>query len=125
MSQSVRRKRVLVVEDDTEVAELLQSVLTNYNYDVEMADDLSILQASREHLPDVILLDIFMPAVSGDEAARFLHSLPETSDIPIVLMSGAKDLEQRAAQLNAAGYLSKPFDLDDLLAVIERVTSGE
>ncbi len=121
MSPTSRRKRILVVEDDTEVATLLPNVLANYQYDVEMADDLSVLQASREHLPDLILLDLFMPSVSGDEAAQRLQALPETADIPIVLMSGARDVAQRAAQLGAAGYLRKPFDLDDLLAIVERV----
>ena len=120
MSPTSRRKRILVVEDDTEVATLLQNVLANYQYDVEMADDLSVLQASREHLPDLILLDLFMPSVSGDEAAQRLQALPETADIPIVLMSGAPDVEQRAAELGVAGFLRKPFDLDDLLDVVRR-----
>lgn len=123
MSLTPRPKRILVVEDDTEVAMLLQSVLANYQYDVEMADDLSVLQASREHLPDLILLDLYMPSVSGDEAAQRLQALPETADIPIVLMSGASDIARRAAQLGAAGYLRKPFDLDDLLAIVERVVN--
>jgi CheY-like chemotaxis protein len=121
MHQQSRPQRILVVEDDGEVAALLQGVLSSYGYDVEMADELSAVQASREHLPDLILLDLLMPGVSGMEAARHLHELPETSDIPIVLMSGAPDVAQCAVQLGAAGYLKKPFELDDLLAVVTRV----
>ena len=120
MSAQSPLTRILVVEDDQSVASLLQGVLGSYGYDVELADDLSVLQASREHLPDLILLDLLMPVVSGDEAARELHDLPETSDIPIVLMSGAPDVEQRAAELGVAGFLHKPFDLDDLLDVVKR-----
>jgi two-component system, chemotaxis family, chemotaxis protein CheY len=120
MSAQSPLTRILVVEDDQSVASLLQGVLGSYGYDVELADDLSVLQASREHLPDLILLDLLMPVVSGDEAARELHDLPETSDIPIVLMSGAPDVEQRAAELGVAGVLHKPFDLDDLLDVVKR-----
>ena len=120
MSAQSPLTRILVVEDDQSVASLLQGVLGSYGYDVELADDLSVLQASREHLPDLILLDLLMPVVSGDEAARELHELPETSDIPIVLMSGAPDVEQRAAELGVAGFLHKPFDLDDLLDVVKR-----
>jgi CheY-like chemotaxis protein len=120
MSAQSPLSRILVVEDDQSVASLLQGVLGSYGYDVELADDLSVLQASREHLPDLILLDLLMPVVSGDEAARELHELPETSDIPIVLMSGAPDVEQRAAELGVAGFLHKPFDLDDLLDVVKR-----
>jgi CheY-like chemotaxis protein len=120
MRQQSRPKRILVVENDVEVAALLQGVLTSYGYVVEMADALSVFQASREHLPDLILLDLLVPSVSGVEAVRHLRDLPETSDIPVVLMSSAAEVAQRAAQLGAAGYLKKPFELNDLLAVVTR-----
>jgi CheY-like chemotaxis protein len=120
MRQQSRPKRILVVENDVEVAALLQGVLTSYGYVVEMADALSVFQASREHLPDLILLDLLVPNVSGVEAVRHLRDLPETSDIPIVLMSSAAEVAQRATQLGAAGYLKKPFELNDLLAVVTR-----
>ena len=120
MPQHLRPTRILVVEDDVEVAALLQGVLTSYGYAVEMADELSVVQASREHLPDLILLDVLMPSASGLEAARHLHDLPETSDIPIVLMSGAPNVAELTAQLGAAGYLKKPFELDDLLATVQQ-----
>jgi CheY-like chemotaxis protein len=120
MRQQSRPKHILVVEDDVEVAAVLQGVLTSYGYGVEMADELSVVQASREHLPDLILLDLLMPSVSGVEAARHLRDLPETSDIPIVLMSGTPDVAEHAAQLGAAGYLKKPFELDDLLAAVQQ-----
>jgi CheY-like chemotaxis protein len=120
MRQQSRPKRILVVENDVEVAALLQGVLTSYGYVVEMADALSVFQASREHLPDLILLDLLVPSVSGVEAVRHLRDLPETSDIPIVLMSSAAEVAQRAAQLGTAGYLKKPFELNDLLAVVTR-----
>lgn len=120
MRRHVRPKRILLVEDDVEVAALLQAVLTSYGYVVEMADALSVFQASREHLPDLILLDLLMPSVNGLEAVRHLHDLPETSDIPIVLMSDEGNVAERAAQLGVAGYLTKPFDLEDLLAVVTR-----
>ncbi|HKC73895.1 MAG TPA: response regulator [Chloroflexota bacterium] len=120
MRQQSRPKRILVVENDVEVAALLQGVLTSYGYVVEMADALSVFQASREHLPDLILLDLLVPGVSGVEAVRHLRDLPETSDIPIVLMSSAAEVAQRATQLGAAGYLKKPFELNDLLAVVTR-----
>ena len=120
MRQQSRPKRILVVENDVEVAALLQGVLTSYGYVVEMSDALSVFQASREHLPDLILLDLLVPSVSGVEAVRHLRDLPETSDIPVVLMSSAAEVAQRAAQLGAAGYLKKPFELNDLLAVVTR-----
>ena len=120
MRQQSRPKRILVVENDVEVAALLQGVLTSYGYVVEMADALSVFQASREHLPDLILLDLLVPSVRGVEAVRHLRDLPETSDIPVVLMSSAAEVAQRAAQLGAAGYLKKPFELNDLLAVVTR-----
>ena len=120
MSQPAQPIRILVVDDDEEVATLLQSVLASHDYQVEVANDLLALQASREQLPDLILLDLFMPTMSGDETVRHLHEMPDTWDIPIVLMSAAGDLPRRADELGVAAYLSKPFDLDELLAVVQR-----
>ena len=112
--------RILVIEDNLDIATLLQSVLGSHGYHVDLADDLSALRASREHLPDLILADLLMPRMSGDEAIVHLRESPETRDIPVVLMSAAQDVEQRAAELGIAGYLRKPFDLDDLLTVVRR-----
>ncbi len=112
--------RILVIEDNLDIATLLQSVLASHDYHVDLADDLSALHASREHLPDLILIDLLMPSMGGDEAIRHLRASPETRDIPVVLMSASHELEQRAAELGVVGYLSKPFDLDDLLGVVRR-----
>lgn len=121
MMQHSRRKSILVVDDNPEIAQVVQDVLASYGYHVAAVDDVAALQASREYLPDLILLDLVMPHVSGADAARRLTEQPETTDIPIVLMSGAKDLAQCAAQVGAAAYLSKPFDLDELLHTVETV----
>lgn len=121
MVQYPRRKSILIVDDNPEIAQVVQGVLASYGYQVAAVDDVSALQASREYLPDLILLDLVMPHVSGVDAARRLTELPETADIPIVLMSGVKDLAQCAAQVGAVAYLSKPFDLDDLLNTVESV----
>lgn len=120
MSQLAQPIRILVVDDDEEVAALLQSVLASHDYQVEVANDLLALQASREQLPDLILLDLFMPTMSGDETVRHLHEMPDTWDIPIVLMSAAGDLPRRAVELGVTAYLSKPFDLEELLNVVRR-----
>jgi len=112
--------RILVIEDNMDIATLLQSVLSSHDYHVDLADDLSALIASREHLPDLIVTDLLMPTMGGDEAVRRLRESPETCDIPVVLMSASQDLPRHAAELGVAGYLSKPFDLDDLLAVVRR-----
>ncbi len=120
MNERPPTPRILVIEDNIEIATLLQSVLASHDYHVDLADDLSALHASREHLPDLILIDLLMPSMGGDEAVRRLRASPETRDIPVVLMSASHELAQRAAELGVAGYLSKPFDLDDLLGVVRR-----
>ena len=112
--------RILVIEDNAEIALLLRRVLASHDYIVDVADDLSGLEASREHLPHLIILDLLMPAMSGDEAVQHLRRMPETSDIPVVLMSAADDLPRRAATLKEPHYLSKPFDLDELLRIVRQ-----
>lgn len=123
MDTSARPVHILVIEDDDSVATVLQHVLTSQDYQVDVANDLSALRASREQLPDVILLDLLMPTMSGDETVQHLREMPDTRDIPIVLMSGASDLPRHAAALGVTTYLSKPFDLDDLLSALRQALS--
>ena len=119
-------KRVLVVDDDPDIRELLFTALEDEGFEVVPAGNgqeaLSIIKTFR---PDVIVLDLMMPVMDGWQFANELRARDEgDEEIPIVLLSAARDLKTHAKALAAADIIEKPFDLSELLPKIARVASA-
>jgi CheY-like chemotaxis protein len=115
-----RRPRVLVVDDDPDIRELVLQVLSDEGYEVLAAPNGRVaLIFAAEHPPDLILLDYNMPVCDAPEFAAAYHLGPEPH-APIVLITAATDVARRARELQATGALGKPFDLDALLAAVAR-----
>lgn len=111
---------VLVVDDDESIREFVSVALTDEGYTVLTARDGAVaLQWVSRQRPGVILLDMRMPVMDGWEFSRAYRSTPEPH-APIIVVTAARDAADRAAQIDADGYLAKPFDLLDLLAIVER-----
>jgi CheY-like chemotaxis protein len=111
-------RRLLVVEDDASIREMIELVLDSEGYEVVTATDgaeaLALLGQKR---PDLILLDMKMPGMDGWEFARYYAVLPDPKP-PIVVVTAAPDAARRAAEIGADGHLAKPFGIDDLLQVV-------
>ena len=117
--------RVLVVDDDESIREFVNLALTDEGYEVLTAHDgAAALDVIRRHPPRVILLDMRMPVMDGWEFARRYRE-ESTPRAPIIVMTAARDAATRAAEISAEAYLGKPFDLDDLLAVVRRFSPGD
>ncbi|HTL70820.1 MAG TPA: response regulator [Candidatus Eisenbacteria bacterium] len=115
--------RILIVEDDSELAGFLRDFLQKKNYEVSLAENgLEAIEASHRHHIDLILMDVCMPFFSGLWFCKAFKDKPQTRNIPIVFVSGAagEDSVQKAHELGAADFLKKPFDFAHLLAVIEK-----
>lgn len=115
-------KRVLVVDDDSSIRELLSTALEDDGYEVVPAtngqDALSVVERWR---PDVIVLDLMMPVMDG---WTFAKRLREIAEIPIVVLSAANDLARHAKTVGAAEVVGKPFDLDQLLPKVARAAAA-
>ena len=111
---------ILLVEDDTGTREAMEVLLTTHGCGVVSARSagaaLPLLRSKPR--PCVILLDLMMSDVSGDEFRHAQLADPTARDIPVILISGAHDLASRAEALNAAAYLRKPLDIEALLIAI-------
>jgi two-component system, chemotaxis family, chemotaxis protein CheY len=113
-----RAARVLVVEDDDGIRDLVDLVLSSAGYEVLTASDgAAALQVIGTVHPDLVLLDMRMPVMDGWEFARRYRARPEPH-APIVVLTAARDAAQRAAEIDANGYLGKPFDMTELLAMV-------
>ena len=116
-------KKVLVVDDEPGIRDVLAGLLRDEGYAVitTHAGRLA-LDMLREEKPDLVLLDLMMPVMDGHEVYRRMGEAPDLDAIPVIMMSAA--ISPEAVDARIAGFLRKPFDIDDLLATIERVLSS-
>jgi DNA-binding response OmpR family regulator len=131
-TQKQARKTVLVVDDHRQVRALVRTGLENAGFNVlDAADGDEALAAVRAERPDLILLDIMMPRVSGWEVTAALLAERSTDEIPIVFISARTEIADRlrAFELGAHGYVTKPFDpevlAETVATVLEQIESGE
>jgi signal transduction histidine kinase/CheY-like chemotaxis protein len=120
-SDSKHDKQILVVDDDTNIRQLLRQELENEGYQVIEAENGQDAVAKTKTLqPDLIILDIMMPELSGFDVAAVLKNDPRTLDIPIVILSIVED-EKRGYRLGVERYMTKPIDIDALLKEIDHL----
>ena len=117
-------KRVLICDDDPVILRLLEVNLELEGYDVLTANhgEEAFEIASRE-LPDLVILDIMMPRLDGYQTCQKLKAQPSTEPIPVVFLSAKaqqSDIE-KGRSFGVSEYLTKPFDPNDLLDVVERL----
>ena len=116
------KKTILVVEDDPASRALLSLALESEDLEVVTAsgaaEALDFLQS--EEPPSLVLLDVSMPGMNGDDFLKRLRETPGLKDLKIVLVSGWDDIAKRAQNSGASGYIRKPFDLRTLTREVHR-----
>ena len=120
-------RRVLVVEDDNELSEVIQYNLTRAGYDVSVISDGSqAIQELPAAPPDLVLLDVMLPGVDGWEVCRFMQGSPALSQIPVIVFTAksAREDFDKARMFNLAGFFTKPYATTDVLRHVEKVLGG-
>ena len=116
---------VLIVDDEYIGRETLQSVLEGEGYELEMAENgFQAIEKAKKLLPDVILLDIMMPGMTGFEVCQRIRSDPQIAEIPIIILTALDDRESllNALKAGADDFISKPFDRYELRARLLGIT---
>ena len=116
--------RVLLVEDEQDVAELIRYNITKEGYDVVLSGNGNeALRLAREHRPDVLLLDIMVPQLNGWEVCRRIKKDPELAAIPVIMVSGRVEEGDKVLgfEVGADDYVTKPFSPRELIARIRAV----
>ncbi len=119
--------KILVVEDDPDIRELLIDSLCDIGYDVmEAGDGGAGLQSALEGLPDIILLDMMMPVLDGLEVLDLLKSDPLTRFIPVIMVSARGREQDISTALNSGAltYLVKPWEPEDLEAKVRQAEAA-
>ena len=125
MSEPARPRRVLVVDDDEQLRYVLQETMKEDGYEVEAASNgreaLAIIERWR---PDLIVLDLMMPVMDGEAFRQEQRRLGLADQVPLIVLSAAREMRSAAERVGAAASVPKPFDLDDLLATVGRLAAG-
>ena len=115
---------ILVVDDDASIRQTVREILDLEGYPVETAaDGREALRVVERAGPSLVLLDMRMPELDGWGFAREIRE--RGIELPILVMTAAENARSWAAEIGADGYVAKPFELDELLAAIERVRRNE
>jgi two-component system phosphate regulon response regulator PhoB len=117
-------KKILVVDDEHDVTELLAYKFRQDGYDVQIINDpLLIMGRARQFQPDLILLDIMMPELNGLQVCRMLRADAAMKDIPIIFLTARGEAEDRVKgfETGADDYIPKPFDTRELLLRVQAI----
>jgi two-component system response regulator ArlR len=119
-------KKILIVEDDQNIARALSIRLKNAGYEVSVAHDaLSGIESAVKKVPDLVLLDISLPAGNGFTVAERIQSLVLTAT-PLIFLTASNEpgLRNKAKDSGAAAFFRKPYEFDDLLGAIQVALAG-
>jgi two-component system, OmpR family, alkaline phosphatase synthesis response regulator PhoP len=116
-------KTILVCDDDNSILEVIQIVLEDQGHKViTRSSGKGIQKVVKESSPDIILLDIWMPGMDGKEVTKLLKRDKSTANIPIILISALNNAGSISQDVGADGYISKPFEIRDLINTISKHT---
>src|SRR5690349_2533069 len=116
-----KNKKVFVFDDNTDILELCTIILEDAGYDIKTSSTSNnIIDQVMAYTPDIIFMDNWLPDVGGIDATRTLKAHAVLKDIPVIYFSANNDVKSLADQAGADGYLSKPFDIEELEGIINR-----
>lgn len=117
---------ILIVEDDPQVARLIALVLQRNGYKSEtVSDGLSALKRAGELKPEMIFADLTIKGMGGDALCKTLKTQPETREIPYIVVSGDRDVADRARECGADDHMGKPFEFEDLVRLVKKYARAE
>lgn len=114
-------KQIHVVEDDKDIRQVIEFILEEEGYGVKLFPDAASFHASMaESIPDLFLLDVMLPDGNGIDLCREIRTTNKIKDVPIIVMSANASPDNIFNQCTANDFISKPFDLNDILFRIKK-----
>ncbi|QEC80579.1 response regulator [Mucilaginibacter ginsenosidivorax] len=118
-------KTILICDDDEGILDMLELILEETGYRIiPVKNSLHIYEEIEKENPDLILLDLWMPVLSGDQVLRTLRKNPETKSLPVIVISASREGEKIANDAGADLFLAKPFDLDNLVTTVQEIIAA-
>jgi DNA-binding response OmpR family regulator len=113
-------KKILIIEDDSDIQLLLRLMLTANGYEVESSAVGNIVYERNSNLPDLVILDKQLPDASGSDLCHYLKTSKSKGNIPVIMISATPGAEQEAKAAGADFFLEKPFHMN---AMLQQITS--
>jgi DNA-binding response OmpR family regulator len=121
----MKKKKILVADDDSGILDVLQIILEDAGYEVALTSDGSSVKLLKKPLPDLVLLDLWMSGIDGRDICSYLKKQEETKNLPVIIFSANKDTAIIAKECGADSYITKPFEMDEMLTLIEKTLQGK
>ncbi|MHA4894670.1 response regulator [Pedobacter sp. PWIIR3] len=109
------RKKIMICDDDQGILEMMEMILDEYGFDViTETNSLNVLKGLERENPDLLLLDIWMPILSGDLVLQNIKADTRFNQLPVIMYSASSEGRSIAETAGADDYVAKPFNIDDL-----------
>jgi DNA-binding response OmpR family regulator len=118
--------KILIVDDDVSITELMKALVKMDGHQpTTVNDSTKAIEVANSVNPDLITLDLMMPGLTGFELCDLLHNDPKFANVPIVIVSARDDREskEKAIEMGAKDYITKPFGVDELINKIKTLTT--
>jgi DNA-binding response OmpR family regulator len=116
-------KKVLIVEDDIDTIEIVEAILNRAGYAVIKINREITIREIAGIKPNLVILDYLLPYALGNELCLEIKANPKTESIPVILYSASNLAEGISRKCKADGFISKPFDLDHLVSLVDRLAN--
>ena len=118
------KKNILIYDDDEEILLLCKAILSKYDFVVDTLSKCeNVLSDIQTFKPDVILMDLWIPLIGGEKAIEIIKKNEATKNIPVLIFSANADIKEIYKEVNAEGYVEKPFAISNFIETIKRYTS--
>ena len=122
---TMKNKKIMVCDDDQGILDVLQMLLESEGFDViTEINSTNLIKEMKTNLPDLLLLDLWMPVLSGDQVLKSLRTTEEFEHLPVIVLSASVDGSSIANGAGATDFVPKPFDMDDLIIKIRGLLSN-
>ncbi|RYG14994.1 MAG: response regulator [Chitinophagaceae bacterium] len=113
-------KKILICDDDLGILEMLELLLEETGHQIiAESNSLNVRSIIERESPNLLVLDLWMPVLSGDQVLKMVRENPHTKELPVIVISASTDGKQIAQKAGATNFLAKPFDVDELVSMVE------
>ena len=116
-------KKIFILDDDRDILDSMKMILEFKGYQVHTSAHPENLNSISQRDPDLLLIDLWMSGVDGSDICRQLKDNIRTRHIPVIIISANANIKELSAGCNADGYISKPFEIDELISTVQHYTA--
>ncbi len=114
-------KKIMLIEDDRDILDVVELILASHSYDLQFFSGVNgVVDAVVSMQPHLILLDLHLSGVDGQSLCKTFKESKTTSHIPVILFSALSGLPKISEECGADGYIEKPFDMNNFVAIVEK-----